>query len=77
MVARALREMDFCWSLIENNLRALKIVELARTENGHPRAAEGTFHFLGSLVSNHFEDLLFGLTVYPLHFQNFQITVKK
>ena len=64
VAARTLREMDFCWRSIENNLRVLKIAEIDGGENSDLEATQGSFHFLGWLVSNHFEDLLFCLTVF-------------
>ena len=67
MAAGALREMNFSWILIERNLRVVNIVELGSGDNGdldgQPGATEDTLHFLGLLVSNHLEDLLFYLTV--------------
>ena len=67
MAARALTEMDLRWRLIERNLRVVNIFQLGTGENGdldsQPGATEDTFHFLGLLVSNHLEDLLFYLTV--------------
>ena len=67
MAVTALGEMDLRWRLIERNMRVVNFVELGSEENGdlhgQPGATEDTLHFLGLLVSNHLEDLLFYLTV--------------
>ena len=67
MAARALGEMDLRWRSIESNLRLMNIVQLGTGENGdldgQPGATADTLHFLGLIVSNHLEDLLFCLTV--------------
>ena len=70
VAARALGEMDLRWRSIESNLRLMNIVQLGTGENGdldgQPGATADTLHFLGLIVSNHLEDLLFCLTVwYP------------
>ena len=71
MAARALGEMDLRWRSIESNLRLVNIVQLGCGENGdsdgQPGAAADKLHFLGLLVSNHLEDLLFCLTVIPFY----------
>ena len=62
VAARALGEMDLCWSFIERNLRAVKIAEV----KSETVESAGSFHFLGILLSNHLEDLIFCLTVFLL-----------
>ena len=73
VAARALREMDLCRRLIESNLRVVKIVEVRREDGdldlGQPGLTAATLHFLGLLVSNHLEDLLFCLTVILILFK--------
>ena len=67
VAARALREMDFCWRLIESNLGVVKVVEVRRENGdfdlGQSGLTSGSLDFLRLLASNHLEDLLFCLTV--------------
>ena len=67
VAARALREMDFCWRLIESNLGVVKVVEVSRENGdfdlGQSGLTAGSLDFLRLLASNHLEDLLFCLTV--------------
>ena len=58
------------WGLIESNLGMVTIVEDGDAGNNdqgiygqNEATIVGTLHFLGSLLSTHFEDLIFLLTV--------------
>ena len=62
--------MNTTWGLIESNLGMVPIVEIGDAGNDDQETSGqieativGTLHFLGSLLSTHFEDLIFFLTV--------------
>ena len=62
--------MNSTWGLIESNLEMVTIVEDGDAGNNDQETSGqieativGTLHFLGSLLSTHFEDLIFLLTV--------------
>ena len=62
--------MNSTWGLIESNLGMVTIVEDGDAGNDDQETSGqieativGTLHYLGSLLSTHFEDLIFFLTV--------------